>query len=256
MSKRIIWHYGPVNVNISTASKNSPAVDDATVYVEAGNGRFYAVDQLTGELKWRFLTRPAKYGIHGTPAVDQQYAFIGGYSTLEWEVKMSQSIGANPVIVSDRVYWAVEVVFSSILHRLVHKISDTVTFEQNALINPAAVVFDDVKTSNLQSGAIINIQLVEFIFLFSIVEKRLDRTCELGTTLAINGNEESVHVYFDAADVESTFTTNIALSRKDSRVILIAIFEKLLTLDAMDIVLCGITIRRRPDYQDTFSGVI
>jgi hypothetical protein len=79
---RVTWRYGPVNVGIHTASKSSPVVDDETVYVGADDERLYAVDRRTGELKWRFFTRPTKNGIHGTPAVDQQYVFIGDYGNF------------------------------------------------------------------------------------------------------------------------------------------------------------------------------
>jgi len=48
---------------------------------------------------------------------------------------------------------------------MVHKISDTVSFEQGALVEPAAVAVYAVKTSNLQLG---NISFLSLIFNFRI----------------------------------------------------------------------------------------
>ena len=102
-----------------------------------------------------------------------------------------------------------------------------------------------------------------------IVEKRLEKARELGATLVLNGKEENivqqiknytnglgVHVYFDAAGIQSTFTTGIASLRSGGRAILPALFEKPLMLDAMDLVLREISIKGIVCYRHIFPEVI
>lgn len=102
-----------------------------------------------------------------------------------------------------------------------------------------------------------------------IAEKRLEKAGKLGATLIINGKEENisqkiktftgelgVDVYFDAAGVESTFTTGIASLRKGGRAILVAIFGKPVTLNATDMVMCELTITETVCYRNIFPEVI
>lgn len=100
-------------------------------------------------------------------------------------------------------------------------------------------------------------------------EKRLQKASELGATLVIDGKEENIsqqiksftgglgaNVYFDAAGVQSTFTTGIASLRKGGRAILVAIFVKPLILNALDLVLREITIKGTIGYRHIFPDVI
>jgi (R,R)-butanediol dehydrogenase/meso-butanediol dehydrogenase/diacetyl reductase len=102
-----------------------------------------------------------------------------------------------------------------------------------------------------------------------IAEKRLEKASELGATLIINGKEENIpqqiksftgglgaNVYFDAAGVQSTFTAGIASLRKGGRAILVAVFIKPLTLDALDLVRREITIKGTVCYRHIFPDVI
>lgn len=102
-----------------------------------------------------------------------------------------------------------------------------------------------------------------------IAEKRLEKAGKLGATLIIKGKEENisqkiktftgglgVDVYFDAAGVESTFTTGIVSLRKGGRAILVAIFGKPVTLNATDMVMREITIRGTVCYRNIFPEVI
>ncbi|CAF0911320.1 unnamed protein product [Didymodactylos carnosus] len=117
---KLKWKYFQLNVGIHTASKSSPVVDQTSVYVGADNGRLYAFDKYSGKVKWIFVTRPCKNGIHGTPAVDLHHVYIGDYGgwmyclnksngNLKWESKLGQSIGASPILVGERLYATIEV---------------------------------------------------------------------------------------------------------------------------------------------------
>ncbi|CAF1018363.1 unnamed protein product [Rotaria sordida] len=168
---------------------------------------------------------------------------------------------------------------------MVHKIPDSITFEQGALVEPAAVAVYAVKTSGLQLGetcvifgagpiGLLCLQAVMAAgaartIVVDIAEKRLEKARELGATLIINGKEENIsqqiknytdglgaNVYFDAAGVQSTFTTGIASLRKGGRAILIALFGKPVTLNAFDLVLREITIKGIAAYRHIFPEVI
>ena len=107
------------------------------------------------------------------------------------------------------------------------------------------------------------------IAVVDIAEKRLEKARELGATLIINGKDENIpqqiksytdglgaNVYFDAAGVQSTFTTGIASLRMGGRAILIAIFAKPVLLNALDLVLREITIKGVIGYRHVFPEVI
>ena len=107
------------------------------------------------------------------------------------------------------------------------------------------------------------------VIVVDIAEKRLEKARELGASLIINGHEENIsqqiksfadglgaNVYFDAAGVQSTFTTGIASLRKGGRAILIGIFGKPVILDAFDLVVREITIKGTIDYRHVFPEVI
>ncbi|CAF1315075.1 unnamed protein product [Adineta ricciae] len=86
----------------------------------------------------------------------------------------------------------------------------------------------------------------------SMVKKKMFRS----KSKTNNIDNIGAHVYFDATGLESTFTTGIASLTNGARAILIAMFEEPVKLNAMDIVLRGITIKGNTDYRQTFPEVI
>ena len=107
------------------------------------------------------------------------------------------------------------------------------------------------------------------IIVVDLAEKRLEKARDLGATLTINAKEKNVpqqiknytdglgaDVYLDAAGVQSTFTDGIASLKKGGRAVLVAIFGKPVTLNAMDLVIREITIRGNPGYRHVFPEVI
>lgn len=168
---------------------------------------------------------------------------------------------------------------------MVHKIPDSVTFEQGALVEPAAVAVYAVKTSELKLGetcAIFGAGPIGLLCLqaakaagairtivIDIAEKRLEKARQLGASLVIDGREEhipqkikaftdqlGVDVYIDAAGVQSTFTTGIASLKNGGRALLVALFGQPLTMDASDIVLRQLSIRGSVCYRHIFPEVI
>lgn len=168
---------------------------------------------------------------------------------------------------------------------MVHKIPESLTFDQGALVEPTAVAVYGVKSSGLQLGescvifgagpvGLLCLQAAiaagaARIIVVEVAEKRLEKARELGATLVLNGKEENIvqqiknytdglgaHVYFDAAGVQSTFTAGIASLRKGGRAILLALFGKPLTLNAIDLVLREITIKGIAGYRHIFPEVI
>lgn len=128
-SVALAWRSDPLAIGEYTASKSSPAVDDTQLYVGLDSGHLVALDRATGEEVWRFATRrvvteatkaePKYQGIHGSPAVDDRWVYVGDYDgwlyavdkvdgALVWERKLGGSIGASPVVHEDLVWTSVE----------------------------------------------------------------------------------------------------------------------------------------------------
>jgi outer membrane protein assembly factor BamB len=112
------WTFRPLNVGIHDASKASPAVDDSGVYIGADSSWFYALD-LAGKLRWKLRVAEASRGVHGTAALDAQFAYIGAYNgslyalrksdgELAWTLRLGDTIGSSPVIADDSLYVSVE----------------------------------------------------------------------------------------------------------------------------------------------------
>ena len=168
---------------------------------------------------------------------------------------------------------------------MVHKIPNSVTFEQGALVEPAAVAVYTVKTSDLQLGetcaifgagpiGLLCLQAAKAagaarVIVVDIAEKRLDKARELGASLIINGHEGNiaekikaytggigVDVFIDAAGVQSTFTTGLASLRNGGRAILVALFAQPVSLNASDIVMRQISIKGIVCYRHIFPEVI
>ncbi len=129
---QLFWKSAPFAIGNYTASKSSPAVDEYNVYIGVDDGRLLALDRDDGSLQWAFETEryPVEmekmggedrkhYGIHGTPAFDQDSVYIGDYSgylyavdresgQMRWQTKLGGSIGASPVLYDGYIFIAVE----------------------------------------------------------------------------------------------------------------------------------------------------
>ncbi|NUE02746.1 PQQ-binding-like beta-propeller repeat protein [Halorubraceae archaeon YAN] len=115
----------PVNYIGHTAAKASPlpTPDGETVLIPADTGRVHAVTP-NGEHKWTVQTGATNLGIHGTPAIVDNVAYIGGYDgdlyafnihtgeevwrTSRMELDGSIAIGSSPAYWDGVIYVVTE----------------------------------------------------------------------------------------------------------------------------------------------------
>ena len=81
---------------------SSPAVFNGKVYFGSGDGNVYAVDALTGNLHWKFVTHDV---VHASPAIADNTVFIGSWDSRLYAIdaengqeKWSFKAGEDPVI--------------------------------------------------------------------------------------------------------------------------------------------------------------
>jgi outer membrane protein assembly factor BamB len=100
---------------------SSPAVNNGIVYIGADNGKFYALDAITGEIKWSFQTEGSIYFstvavangiIYAIPGNDDRkvYAFNpDGTQKSGWHVNhfgTQPTVVSSPAIANDTIYFA------------------------------------------------------------------------------------------------------------------------------------------------------
>lgn len=167
---------------------------------------------------------------------------------------------------------------------MVHKIPDSMTFEQGALVEPAAVAVYAVLQSGLSVGDTVLISGAgpigllclqaaiaagaSTIIVTDISEKRLEKAKSLGATHIINARENDipnqirqitglgVDIYLDAAGVQASYTTGIKSLRNGGTAVLVALFGKDVTYSAFDQVVREITIKGIIAYRNIFPQVI
>lgn len=167
---------------------------------------------------------------------------------------------------------------------MVHKTPEGFTFEQGALVEPAAVAVYGVQQSGLSAGQSVLISgagpigllcvqaAVAFgatkVFVTDISKKRLAMAKKVGATHVINATDPDipaqirkiaplgVDVFLDAAGVQASFSTGIKSLRNGGTAVLVALFGKPVTHDALDQVLREITIKAIIGYRNVFPKVI
>jgi outer membrane protein assembly factor BamB len=115
------WRTKRLNRAEYSASKSSPAVDEANIYIGLDTRAIVAIDRLTGQVRWSYYTRFSKNGIHGSPTIDPErnMVYIGAYDgwiyALDrdtgkrvWNTKLGDYIGSSPTLYKDTVYIGVE----------------------------------------------------------------------------------------------------------------------------------------------------
>ena len=167
---------------------------------------------------------------------------------------------------------------------MVHKIPDSMTFEQGALVEPAAVAVYSVMQSGLKMGescAIFGAGPIGLLclqaamaagagktFVIDVSEKRLQKAKELGADYIINGLDSDipeqirkitglgVDRVIDAAGVQSTFTNGMKALRNGGTNLLVALFGKPVTFDAFDAVCLEKIVKGVIAYRNIFPQVI
>lgn len=168
---------------------------------------------------------------------------------------------------------------------MIHKIPDTMSFEQGALVEPAAVAVYSVLQSGLKVGQSVLVSGAgpigllcaqaalaagaSTVIITDVAEKRLAKAREIGATHVFNAMEENlpakikeltgglgVNVFLDCAGVQASYNTGIAATRNGGTAVLVALFGKPVQHDALDQVLREITIKGVIAYRNIFPQVI
>ncbi|AXI10431.1 butanediol dehydrogenase [Oceanobacillus zhaokaii] len=165
-----------------------------------------------------------------------------------------------------------------------HKLPETMSLEEGALVEPTAVAFHAVRNSGLkvgESAAIFGAGPIGLLlllcakaagaaetFVVDISQERLEKAKELGATHVINPMEENaeekimaitgkgVEVAFEAAGAQPTFTSALAALRKKGTLLVVAGFSKEVSIDPNALLFKEAKIEFSLAYANDFPTVI
>jgi (R,R)-butanediol dehydrogenase/meso-butanediol dehydrogenase/diacetyl reductase len=167
---------------------------------------------------------------------------------------------------------------------MVHKIPDSMTFEQGAIVEPAAVAAYAIQRSGMKMGdsvlitgagpiGLLTVQVAvatgaSHIFVSDLSENRLKKAKEVGATHTFDARDkdipkqikeitgQGVDVFIDAAGAQASFDTGINSLRNGGTAILVALFGKKVVHDALNHTLRELTIIGTAAYRNIFPQVI
>jgi (R,R)-butanediol dehydrogenase/meso-butanediol dehydrogenase/diacetyl reductase len=167
---------------------------------------------------------------------------------------------------------------------MVHKIPDDFTYEQGALVEPAAVAVYAVQQSGLSAGDTVLVSgagpigllcvqaALAFgatkVFVSDMSEPRLAMAKKVGATQVFKASDTDipqqiknltglgVDIFIDAAGVQASFSTGIASLRNGGTAMLVALFGKPVTHNALDQALRELTIKAIIGYRNVFPITI
>lgn len=167
---------------------------------------------------------------------------------------------------------------------MAHKMPDPMTFEQGAIVEPAAVAAYGIQQSGLKMGdtvlvtgagpiGLLTVQAAlasgaSQIFITDLSENRLKKAKEVGATHTFDARDKDipqqiramtghgVDVYIDAAGVQASFDTGINSLRNGGTAVLVALFAKGVVHDALNQTLRELTITGTAAYRNIFPQVI
>lgn len=167
---------------------------------------------------------------------------------------------------------------------MVHKMSDNMTFEQGAIVEPAAVAAYGIQQSGMKMGdavlvtgagpiGLLTVQVAQAmgasqIFVSDLSENRLKKAKEIGATHTFDARDKDipqkikeitgygVDVFIDAAGVQASFDTGINSLRNGGTAVLVALFAKEIVHDALDHALRELTVKGIIGYRNIFPQVI
>lgn len=167
---------------------------------------------------------------------------------------------------------------------MVHKMPDKMTFEQGAIVEPAAVAAYGIQKSGMKMGdtvlvagagpiGLLTVQVAlatgaSQIFVSDVSESRLKKAKEIGATHTFDARDKDiperirkmtgrgVDIFIDAAGVQASFDTGISSLRNGGTAVLVALFAKEVTHDALDQALRELTIKGIIGYRNIFPEVI
>ncbi len=167
---------------------------------------------------------------------------------------------------------------------MVHKMPDKMTFEQGAIVEPAAVAAYAIRQSGMKMGdtvfivgagpiGLLTVQVAvatgaSQIFVSDLSENRLKKAKEVGATQTFDARDKDipqkikemtgfgVDIFIDAAGVQASFDTGINSLRNGGTAILVALFGKKVTHDALNHTLRELTIKGTAAYRNIFPQTI
>jgi len=167
---------------------------------------------------------------------------------------------------------------------MVHKIPDSMTYEEAALVEPAAVALHAVRRSKLKAGdncvvfgagpiGLLIIQAAKVagaskIVAVEISDKRRELAVQLGADLALNPQKDDVtteikqffkgysSVCFEVTGVESALNTAIETTGVAGQVVIVSLWEQNVTISPNQIVLKEREIVGSLAYRNIFPSVI
>ena len=107
-----IWHFrAPDPSHHFVMQKSAPVIDDKRVYFGTDAGTFFALDQTTGEVEWKFqiAKHPPGKGILSSPALLGSTLYFGGYDgnvyaldaatgSKKWVWAQADWVGSSPTV--------------------------------------------------------------------------------------------------------------------------------------------------------------
>ncbi len=167
---------------------------------------------------------------------------------------------------------------------MVHKMPDKMTFEQGAIVEPAAVAAYGIQQSGMKMGdtvlvtgagpiGLLTVQVAlasgaSQIFVSDISENRLKKAKEVGATQTFDARDKDipqkikkmtgygVDIFIDAAGVQASFDTGINSLRNGGTAVLVALFAKPVEHDALNHALRELTVKGIIGYRNIFPQVI
>ena len=173
--------------------------------------------------------------------------------------------------------------FTSVPEHMIHKLPETVSYEQGALVEPSAVALHAVRQSKLQVGdevavfgtGPIGLLVIEAlkaagaakIYAVELSEQRRQKAEELGA-IAIDPNDGDVveqiqkltnggvDVAFEVTGVPPVLKQAINSTKFNGETMIVSIFEKEATIHPQNIVMKERTVTGIIGYRDVFPAVI
>jgi len=155
---------------------------------------------------------------------------------------------------------------------MAHKMPKSMSFEQGAIVEPAAVAAYGLQQSGMKMGdtvlvtgagpiGLLTVQVAiasgaSQVFVTDVSEARLVKAKEVGPTKIREMTGHGVDVYIDAAGVQASFDTGIKSLRNGGTAVLVALFSKNVSHDALDQALRELTIKGIIGYRNIFPEVI
>lgn len=115
---QIKHHWSPFNLDIHSASKATPLIDDSGVYVGNDSGWFYKLNH-SGQVLWSFYIPGSLNGIHSTAAVDEAKVYVAAYNgflyaldkdngDLVWATSVGDYVGASSLLADGALFISAE----------------------------------------------------------------------------------------------------------------------------------------------------